>query len=112
MGILFKDFGQQIQKSLKIIAKEGKGLLLYMRHSEKGQSILDHLKTLAKQNHTGNIISTDPSNSIEQRDYGVGAQILRDLNITKMRLITDHPKRRIGLIGYGLEIVENVDLNA
>ena len=45
---------------------------------------------------------------MEQRDYGVGAQILRELNVTKIRLITNSPKRRIGLIGYGLEIVENV----
>ncbi len=107
IGTLFEDHGTQLQKSMEIISKEGKGVLIYMRHGEKGNSILNHLKTYAKDAPE----SKDGTKSMEQRDYGIGAQIIRELNISKIRLITNSSKRRIGLIGYGLEIVENVNLD-
>lgn len=111
LGILFEDYGIQLQKSLERIGREGKGLLLYMRHGEKGDAILHRLEGYRQQQQSGENIQADQKPGIIQRDYGVGAQILRDLGISKIRLISNHPRRRIGLIGYGLEIVENVEVN-
>ena len=104
LGTLFGEYGTQLQSSLRLIEEEGAGVLLYMRHSEKGDSLISKLKEL-DSNPTN-----DPLKKEEQRDFGVGAQILRDLNVKKIKLITNHPRKRIGLIGYGLEIVENVGL--
>lgn len=108
IGSLFDDYGVQLQQSLEMIAKEGKGALLYMRHTENTDALLHKLQSYQKEQDNGAIpeVKTD----MTQRDYGVGAQILRDIGVAKIRLITNHPKRRIGLIGYGLEIVENVAL--
>ena len=100
LGTLFDDYGLQISESMRKISQEGKGVLLYMRHSE-GDSILHRLRHLQEP--------VEKTKS-EQRDFGVGAQILRDLGLRKIRLLTKHPKRRVALDGYGLEIVENVPL--
>ncbi|MCB0648928.1 MAG: 3,4-dihydroxy-2-butanone-4-phosphate synthase [Saprospiraceae bacterium] len=95
-----------VAKSLHLIAKEGSGLLLYMRHGEKNESIIHKLKALEQG------VKEEPSpNMDEQRDFGIGAQILRDFGIRKMRLISNHSKKRVGLIGYGLEITEYVELH-
>lgn len=104
LGTLFGEYGDQLQSSLKLIEKEGTGVLLYMRHGEKGDEIISKLKEL------DNNPTNDPLKKEEQRDFGVGAQILRDLKVKQIKLITNHPKKRIGLIGYGLEIVDNVAL--
>lgn len=106
LGILFEDHGGQIKNSLDLINKEGKGLLLIMRHGEKGQDLIAQLKALK----TDGVSSTRPeqSTAMTQRDFGVGAQILRDQKATRIRLITNNPKRRVGLTGYGLEVVEVV----
>ncbi len=106
LGTLFEDYGMQLQKSMEIIANEGKGVLIYMRHGEKGNSILNRLKSYA----LNDVSKGEGTKSTEQRDYGIGAQIIREMNISKIRLITNSTKRRIGLIGYGLEIVENINL--
>ncbi len=106
IGTLFDDYGELLQSSLKKISKEGAGILLFMRHSEKPNNILKHLKSLAVDNPSEDDIKT------EQKDFGVGAQILRELGVKKIRLLTKQPKKRVGLIGYGLEITENVDLNS
>jgi 3,4-dihydroxy 2-butanone 4-phosphate synthase/GTP cyclohydrolase II len=108
LGTLFKGYGTQLQRSLEMIEKEGQGLLLYMRHNHEDDSLLSSLKEIKREKETGEKILGEGTQSMEQRDYGIGAQILRELNVTKIRLITNSPKRRIGLIGYGLEIVENV----
>jgi 3,4-dihydroxy 2-butanone 4-phosphate synthase / GTP cyclohydrolase II len=104
LGILFDGYAEQLSKSLKLIAEAQNGVLLFMRHGEMSDSILQKLKTL----------DTNPNNnptlSEEQRDFGTGAQILRELGISKIKLISNHQKKRIGLIGYGLEIVDNVIL--
>ncbi len=102
-GNLFDNYGAQLQKSMELISKEGKGVLLYIRHGEKGASILDKLRQYVR----GEVAEGD---SEKQRDFGVGAQILRTYGIEKIRLITNHPKRRIGLLGFGLEIVENIQM--
>jgi 3,4-dihydroxy 2-butanone 4-phosphate synthase/GTP cyclohydrolase II len=78
-----------------------------MRQSEKGDAaLLAALQQLQQQREQGKEMKI--RNEMTQRDFGVGAQILRDLGICKLRLLTNHPRRRVGLIGYGLEIVENV----
>lgn len=100
LGRLFDEYGAQLKASLELIAKEGKGVLLYMRHSEKGISIVEKLKEYASAQAN--------TESSEQRDFGVGAQILRDIGIRKIRLLTNRPRHRVGLIGFGLEITENV----
>ena len=104
LGILFDGYAMKLNTSLEMIAEAGKGVLLYMRHGEKGDSIIDKLRSIDK----------DPDNNPvtieEQRDFGVGAQILRDLNVGKMTLLSSHDRRRIGLIGYGLEIVNQIQI--
>lgn len=111
LGALFDKYGAQLQHSIEKIAAEGQGLLLYMRHGEKGEALLQRLLQYKQQQQDQlDMASQDKKNDAEQRDFGVGAQILRDLNISKIRLITKNPKRRVGLTGYGLEIVEIVEL--
>lgn len=110
LGVLFKGYGTQLEKALQKISNEEKGVFLYMCHNDDGDSILNRLKSMKKEQETGTPAPKYRSSSMDQRDYGIGAQILRDLNISKIRLLTNHPKRRVGLIGYGLEIVENVEL--
>ncbi len=92
--------------AMKRVAEEGKGLVLYMNHQSVETDFLHFLKNQDNSEKT----QTPSKALLGQRDYGIGAQILRDLNIHKMRFLTNSPKRRIGLIGYGLEIVENVPL--
>ena len=87
-----------------MIANEESGVFLYMRHGEKEDSILTRLGNIDSD---GKLKREDE----EQRDFGVGAQILRHLGVQHIKLITNNPKKRIGLIGYGLEIVENVELS-
>ncbi len=105
LGFIGKDMDNSFQKSLELIGKEGEGLLLFMRHAEKDPSILTFLNNLKKGNGQRDNIAP-----MEQRDFGIGAQIIRDLGIRKIRLVTNNPKKRIGLIGYGLEITENIQL--
>ncbi len=108
LGSLFKDYGIQLQRSIEMIAGAGRGVILYMRHTEDPDSLLTLLSNYQQEDPENR--QFDIKSDMTQRDYGVGAQILRDLGLSKIRLITNHPKRRIGLIGYGLEIVENVPL--
>ncbi|MEM6963703.1 MAG: 3,4-dihydroxy-2-butanone-4-phosphate synthase [Bacteroidota bacterium] len=108
LGVLFKGYGNQLEKALEKISEEEKGVFIYMRHHEEEETLVSQLKKFQDQQEKGERFSTRPA-SMEQRDYGIGAQILRELGISKIKLITNSPKRRIGLIGYGLEIVENID---
>jgi len=105
LGLLFDGYGEKLNKALGAIAKEGKGVLLNIRHGEKGDAIIQKLKSI------DNDPTNDPHSSSEQRDFGVGAQILRDLNVGKINLLSSHDKKRIGLIGYGLEIVNTTTLS-
>jgi 3,4-dihydroxy 2-butanone 4-phosphate synthase/GTP cyclohydrolase II len=100
LGIIFGDTGQEIDHALSKIHQEGTGVFLLMRHHDQHDNIIDILKAYAQHE--------DPASMGQQRDIGVGAQILRDLGITRMKLMTNHPIPRIGLIGFGLEIVENI----
>ena len=102
---LFGDGGKVVENALSKIQEEGTGVFMYMRHGEKGDSIVNKLKEI------DNDPSNDPLKVHTQRDFGVGAQILRDLGISKIKLLTNNPKKRIALDGYGLEIVETVGFN-
>ena len=101
LGLIFGNTGTEIDKALSMIAEEGNGVFLLMRHSELSDNVLDVLKSFAGQ---------DGASTSEQRDIGVGAQILRELGISKMKLMSNNTISRVGLIGFGLEIVENVKL--
>jgi len=104
VGILFDGYGDQLTASLELIAQEKRGVLLLMRQEEKMESILAKLEKIKLGDH---VINADGG---EQRDFGVGAQILNDLGLQKIKLISAHVKKRVGLVGYGLEIVENVEV--
>jgi 3,4-dihydroxy 2-butanone 4-phosphate synthase/GTP cyclohydrolase II len=94
-----------VSKSLDLINQEGSGVLLFMRHGEKG----DLLNCLQKIGEEGDLRQLQRRG--DQRDFGIGAQILRDLGVRKIKLITRSQRKRIGLLGYGLEIVENISLD-
>lgn len=101
-----RDTGNPIKHALRMLEEEGKGVVLYMNHGARGGRLLDELKQLsASESKEGKF-----GLKMDQKDYGIGAQILRDLGVSKIRLISNHPKKRVGLIGYGLEIVEYVTL--
>jgi 3,4-dihydroxy 2-butanone 4-phosphate synthase / GTP cyclohydrolase II len=109
LGTLLADYGTQINTALQTIAAEGKGAFVYLRQSDKG-NLLAKLRNYKQLHEEGNIEKFELHTPMGKKDFGVGAQILRDLGICKIRLLTNHPRRRTGLIGYGLEIVENVEL--
>ena len=106
------DCGPQLHKALEIIEKEGKGVLVYMNQEGRGIGLLNKLKAYKLQEQGMDTVEANEELGFkpDERDYGVGAQILRDLGVSKIKLMTNNPKKRAGLIGYGLEIVENVAL--
>lgn len=112
LGALLLGHSEKITKTLKKIADEGKGILLYLRHSETENSLQDTLRLLKQQQEDGQKLNPYPhvTSSTVQRNFGIGAQILNDLGVRKIRLLTNNPKRRIGLMGYDLEIVENLPI--
>lgn len=98
-----------LEKALQKIDEAGKGVLLYMRHSEKDDDIIRTLSVLEEKQQNGDS-AHEIKKQLDQRDFGIGAQILHDLGLRKIKIITNNPKKRIGLIGYDLEIVENIQL--
>lgn len=109
LGNILADYGDQIQSSLKAIAEAGKGAFVYLRQGDKAD-LLTRLKIYKQLAEDGEPEKFKLHSSMGKKDFGVGAQILRDLNIRKIRLLTNHPRPRTGFIGYGLEIVENIHL--
>lgn len=109
LGNLLADYGQQIQHALKTIGEAGKGAFVYLRQADKA-NLLARLKNYKQLVDDGEVEKFELHTSIGKKDFGVGAQILRELGISKIRLLTNHPRPRTGFIGYGLEIVENVEL--
>jgi 3,4-dihydroxy 2-butanone 4-phosphate synthase/GTP cyclohydrolase II len=109
LGTLLSDYGAQISSALKTIQENGKGAFVYLRQGDKANLLakLQHYKQLSEE---GNTDRFELHTSFGKKDFGVGAQILRELDISKIRLLTNHPKPRTGFIGYGLEIVENIKL--
>ena len=110
LSILIEGCGISGQTALEYIAKEGKGVAVFMRHAEKETNALNQIQQIKAQLERGETPDLYKQLEMDPRDYGVGAQILRDLGVKRIRLITKSPKKRIGLIGYGLEIVENIEL--
>ncbi len=106
------DCGPQLHKAMEIIEKEGKGVILYMNQEGRGIGLMNKLKAYKLQEQGLDTLEANIELGFkaDQRDYGIGAQILRDLGISKMRLMSNNPKKRSGLIGYGLEIIENVPI--
>lgn len=106
------DCGPQLHKAMEMIEKEGRGVIVYMNQEGRGIGLLNKLKAYKLQEEGRDTVEAnlELGFKMDERDYGVGAQILRDLGISKIRLMSNNPKKRAGLIGYGLEIVENVPI--
>jgi 3,4-dihydroxy 2-butanone 4-phosphate synthase/GTP cyclohydrolase II len=104
------DCGAQLHKSMEMIEKEGKGVVVYLNQEGRGIGLLNKLRAYKLQEEGLDTVeaNVELGFKVDERDYGVGAQILRDLGVRKIKLMTNNPKKRAGLIGYGLEIVENV----
>jgi 3,4-dihydroxy 2-butanone 4-phosphate synthase/GTP cyclohydrolase II len=102
------DCGPQLHGAMEMIEKGGKGVVVYMNQEGRGIGLLNKLKAYELQEKGLDTVEANVELGFkaDERDYGVGAQILRDLGITKIRLISNNPKKRVGLMGYGLEIVE------
>jgi 3,4-dihydroxy 2-butanone 4-phosphate synthase/GTP cyclohydrolase II len=106
------DCGPQLHKAMGIVEAEGKGVILYMNQEGRGIGLLNKLKTYELQEKGLDTVDANLQLGfkMDERDYGVGAQILRDLGISKIKLISNNPTKRAALMGYGLEIVGRVSL--
>ncbi len=106
------DCGPQLHAAMEAVEKAGKGVVLYMNQEGRGIGLSNKLKAYKLQEEGLDTVEANLQLGfkMDERDYGVGAQILRELNISKIRLLSNNPKKRAGLIGYGLEIVENVSI--
>ncbi|GAA0873647.1 bifunctional 3,4-dihydroxy-2-butanone-4-phosphate synthase/GTP cyclohydrolase II [Wandonia haliotis] len=106
------DCGPQLHKAMEMIDKEGKGVIVYMNQEGRGIGLLNKLKAYKLQEEGLDTVEANLKLGfkMDQRDYGIGAQILRALGVTKMRLMSNNPKKRTGLTAYGLEVTENVPL--
>lgn len=104
------DCGEQLQKAMEMVQEVGQGVILYMNQEGRGIGLMNKLRAYKLQEQGLDTVQAnlELGFKMDQRDYGVGAQILRDLGVTKMRLMTNNPQKRSGLIGYGLEIVDSV----
>ena len=111
-GSLRCDCGEQLHQSLRMIEKEGRGALIYLLQEGRGIGLMDKIRAYKLQEQGMDTVDANLhlGHKADERDYGVGAQILHDLGIHKMRLITNNPIKRIGLEGYGLQVVENVPI--
>lgn len=106
------DCGPQLHRAMQMIEEEGKGVVVYMNQEGRGIGLINKLHAYNLQENGLDTVDANLELGFkpDHRDYGVGAQILRDLGVTKMRLMSNNPTKRAGLIGYGLEIVENVPI--
>jgi 3,4-dihydroxy 2-butanone 4-phosphate synthase/GTP cyclohydrolase II len=112
LGSLRCDCGEQLQKAMQMVEAEGKGAILYMNQEGRGIGLLNKLKAYRLQEEGMDTVEANLhlGFQMDQRDYGIGAQMLRHLGITKLRLMSNNPRKRVGLIGYGLEVVENIPI--
>ncbi|AEA45432.1 bifunctional 3,4-dihydroxy-2-butanone-4-phosphate synthase/GTP cyclohydrolase II [Fluviicola taffensis] len=104
------DCGPQLQHSMKMIQEEGKGVIVYLNQEGRGIGLLNKLKAYKLQEEGFDTVEANLKLGFQadEREYGIGAQILHELGVSKMRLMSNNPKKRTGLVGYGLEIIENV----
>jgi 3,4-dihydroxy 2-butanone 4-phosphate synthase / GTP cyclohydrolase II len=112
LGSLRCDCGEQLHQAMKMVEDEGKGVVLYMNQEGRGIGLLNKLKAYKLQEAGMDTVEANLHLGfpMDKRDYGVGAQILRHLNISKLKLISNNPKKRAALSGYGLEIVDTVPI--
>jgi 3,4-dihydroxy 2-butanone 4-phosphate synthase/GTP cyclohydrolase II len=112
LGSFRCDCGEQLHHSLEKIEAEGKGLVLYMNQEGRGIGLVNKLKAYKLQEQGMDTVEAnlELGFGMDERDYGVGAQILRHLGISKMKLMSNNPRKRAGLLGYGLEVVDTVPI--
>jgi len=112
LGSMRCDCGEQLHAAMSMIEKNGKGLVLYMNQEGRGIGLLNKLKAYQLQEQGFDTVEANLKLGfgMDERDYGIGAQILRHLGITKMNLITNNPKKRAGMNGYGLEVVSTIPI--
>jgi 3,4-dihydroxy 2-butanone 4-phosphate synthase/GTP cyclohydrolase II len=108
------DCGEQLHEAMRLINDAGCGVILYMNQEGRGIGLVNKLKAYQLQEQGRDTVEAnlELGFAMDERDYGIGAQILRDLKVTKLKLLTNNPKKRIGLIGYGLEIVETIAIQS
>ncbi|MEZ4972014.1 MAG: bifunctional 3,4-dihydroxy-2-butanone-4-phosphate synthase/GTP cyclohydrolase II [Cyclobacteriaceae bacterium] len=106
------DCGSQLHSAMQMVEKEGKGVVLYMKQEGRGIGLINKLRAYRLQEQGLDTVEANLKLGfdMDHRDYGIGAQILHDLGISKIKLITNNPQKRVGLMGYGLEIVDNVPI--
>lgn len=111
-GSMRCECGEQLHKSMQLIEKEGKGVVVYLNQEGRGIGLMEKIKAYKLQENGLDTVDANVhlGHQPDERDYGVGAQILRSIGVTKMRLITNNPIKRIGLEAYGLHIVENIPM--
>ena len=112
LGSLRCDCGEQLHAAMQMVEKEGKGAILYMNQEGRGIGLVNKLKAYKLQENGMDTVEANLHLGfpMDKRDYGIGAQILRHLNITKLRLMSNNPKKRAALLGYGIEIVDAVPI--
>jgi 3,4-dihydroxy 2-butanone 4-phosphate synthase/GTP cyclohydrolase II len=110
LGSLRCDCGEQLHRAMKMVQQEGKGIILYMNQEGRGIGLINKLKAYKLQEAGMDTVEANIhlGFGMDERDYGVGAQILRSLKATKLKLMSNNPRKRAGLKGYGIEIVETV----
>jgi 3,4-dihydroxy 2-butanone 4-phosphate synthase/GTP cyclohydrolase II len=111
-GSLRCECGEQLHKAMELIEKEGKGVVVYMNQEGRGIGLMNKIAAYKLQEEGLDTVDANIELGFEEdeRDYGIGAQILRELGVSKMRLMTNNPIKQIGLEGYGLEVVDNVSI--
>ena len=111
-GSLRCDCGEQLHEAMKMIEREGRGAVVYLNQEGRGIGLMEKIKAYKLQEEGLDTVEANIhlGHQADERDYGVGAQILNLLGIKKMRLMTNNPVKRIGLEGYGLEVVENIPI--
>jgi len=114
LGSLRCDCGDQLHAAMQMVDKEGKGIILYMNQEGRGIGLVNKLKAYKLQENGMDTVEANLHLGfpMDKRDYGIGAQILRSLGISKLRLMSNNPKKRAGLLGYGLEVTETVPIES